>query len=398
MMTTLTVAAPISQASIKPKHYVLALDGVRCLAILIVVLRHTGFGASSAFLPLRLIGTLIKISGGVPLFFIISGYLITGILLEARSSENRYRNFIVRRALRIFPLYFAYLSLAIGLTWLFTSTHLHNIWIFVFYIQNMFPDRVNQFGAILPVYHLWTLGVQEQFYFLWPFVIWSCSSLRRVRGLCWTILVCSFLLRAFLTIHMGDSVLADRLMPTRACEICLGALLAVERYNKTWISHVLPKLMLPLATLLIVLACTRIEEKMPGLVLVEGTVALLAACLLAAALVPNSLTARILSLPLFTTIGRKYSYGLFILHPAVILFCEKVLHLNHTTADSIERTVFTLCASLLLAMLSYHFFEKPFLVLKRFFAEPPRKRRFAATSPFRSTSPINLAEESSRAS
>jgi peptidoglycan/LPS O-acetylase OafA/YrhL len=358
---------PSNLIPVKPKRYVLALDGVRFLAILVVILKHTGLGATSTFLPIRLLGSLVKIGGGVPLFFIISGYLITGILLDTRSSENRYRNFIARRSLRIFPLYFAYLLFAIALTRLLTPTHLHSIWVFTFYLQNIFVDRANNFGAILPVFHLWTLGVQEQFYLLWPVLIWSCSNLRHVRALCWGVLLGSFLIRAFVTIHLGDLVLADQLMPSRAGEMCLGGLLAVERYNESWISRIWPKLMLPLFAVVITLVLLHVENGKTGFLFVEEIVALVAACLLAAALIPASTTSRILSHRSLTSIGAKYSYGLFIFHPAILDFCSKVLHLGHSPVDSVERVLITLTASLILAILSYHCFEKPFLSLKRYF-------------------------------
>jgi peptidoglycan/LPS O-acetylase OafA/YrhL len=374
-MTTMEVAPPIALIPSKPKRYVLALDGVRFLAILIVILKHTGLGATSSFLPLRLIGSLVKIGGGVPLFFIISGYLITGILLDTRSSEHRYRNFIARRSLRIFPLYFAYLLLAVGITWLTTPVPLHNIWVFAFYLQNIFLSRANHFGAALPVFHLWTLGVQEQFYLVWPFLIWSCTTLRRVRGLCWTVIIGSILARYFVAIHLGDFPLATQLMPSRAGEMALGGLLAIERYDETWISRIWPRLMLPLAVTMVALVLFHIEENEGiGRLFVEEVLALLAACFLSAALVPASRTSNILSNRFFTTIGGKYSYGLFILHPVVLIpFCDSMLHLGHSRSAGVARVVITLSLSLVLAVVSYHFLEKPFLSLKRYF--PARQKR-----------------------
>jgi peptidoglycan/LPS O-acetylase OafA/YrhL len=322
---------------------------------------------------------MVKIGGGVPLFFIISGYLISGILLETRTTDNRYRNFMARRSLRIFPLYFAYLFLVVALTWLTTSRPLHSIWVFAFYLQNIFLERADNFGAVLPVFHLWTLGVQEQFYFAWPFLLWGCSSLRRMRSLCWGIILGSVLIRMFLTIHLGEFGLAERLMPCRAGEMCLGTLLAVERYDETWISRIGPRLMAPLSLLLIVLVIRHTEGGNLGMLVVEEVLALLAACLLAGALVPASHTARILSHPLLTAIGGKYSYGLFMFHPVVLLFfCGKVLHLGNGSTAGIERLVVTLCGSLVLAVLSYHFFEKPFLSLKRFFPAQQKQRTSAS--------------------
>jgi peptidoglycan/LPS O-acetylase OafA/YrhL len=112
---------------------------------------------------------------GVDLFFVLSGFLITSILLSARGSEHCFRTFFIRRTLRIFPLYFVWLGLVFGLNALverdsitalepqlpYFATYTSNFWIANH--LGWFPsDRLN---------HLWSLAIEEQFYLLWPFAV-----------------------------------------------------------------------------------------------------------------------------------------------------------------------------------------------------------------------------------
>ena len=159
-------AAPGTAAEIRP-HYP-ALDGLRGIAVLGVVLCHL------LFRPLTF-GWM-----GVPLFFVLSGFLITGILLRTRERPDYFRRFYWRRALRIFPIYYLYLvgSLVIGLLLAypvgdlgFAALYLHNHRV-PGYIWQM-PEF---FGG-----HTWSLAVEEQFYLLWPLTVWVLSARNIVR-------------------------------------------------------------------------------------------------------------------------------------------------------------------------------------------------------------------------
>src|SRR4051812_432361 len=146
----------------------LGIDGLRGTAILAVVICHF-----SALLPRAdhpWIGVLENGWAGVDLFFVISGFLITGILLDAKGEANYFRNFYARRALRIVPLYYGFLIVALLLRqweaqpWLWTWTV--NYWL---------PMRMGAAGTawtswnemIIP---FWSLAVEEQFYLIWPIV------------------------------------------------------------------------------------------------------------------------------------------------------------------------------------------------------------------------------------
>ncbi|MGH9412497.1 MAG: acyltransferase family protein [Terriglobales bacterium] len=136
-----------------------ALDGLRGLAIILVLLHHCeprlrslGLGTVSAW------GWV-----GVNLFFVLSGFLITGILLDERTQPHFFRNFYARRGLRIWPLYFLVVPLV------YFTFGPHSSWIgsrpgwlyFLFYVQNLVPG-LN--GALYPT---WSLAIEEQFYLVW---------------------------------------------------------------------------------------------------------------------------------------------------------------------------------------------------------------------------------------
>lgn len=159
------------------------LDGLRGLAIAIVVLGHmmvfgVGFGLSR-------LGALPPL--GVTLFFVLSGFLITRILLDARNKSNYYLSFYARRALRIWPLYFLILAVLFwitnhrvaGLT--FDENQVH--WpFFVLYVQNIVYKNATLLGP--PALGItWSLAVEEQFYTTWPFVVRNLTNITLKRFL-----------------------------------------------------------------------------------------------------------------------------------------------------------------------------------------------------------------------
>jgi len=173
------------------------LDGLRAIAILLVVPHNLNLMVTSGGIAHVFIAALYRGWIGVELFFVLSGFLITGILLDARDAPDYYRSFFVRRVLRIFPLYYATLIVlfvllpALGLLpasfkrdpmvelslWAYFSN-----WYGAFHQG---PDAVS---------HFWSLAVEEQFYLLWPFVIHRRSA-EWVMRLCFAIAAAALALR-----------------------------------------------------------------------------------------------------------------------------------------------------------------------------------------------------------
>jgi len=155
------------------------LDSLRGIAILLVLFFH-GFNITGAMTSLSgpaHIFAVLSFGGwtGVYLFFVLSGFLITGILLRARTRPDYYRHFYIRRALRIFPAFYLLLLLLCVLprTGLLEGRHVGwpFIWLSFFYLANM----TTLFGVPGQYAALWSLAVEEHFYFIWPTVIRSLS-------------------------------------------------------------------------------------------------------------------------------------------------------------------------------------------------------------------------------
>lgn len=167
-----SAASPASARS-RPDHYVPGLDGIRAIAVLAVLLFH--FGVS------WLAGGLL----GVDTFFVLSGFLITTLLLKEWSDTGRisFRAFYARRARRLLPALFVMIAVVcVYAAWfaepdtrssirtdvLSTIGYFSN-WRFIFAKQNYFQ----RYGPPSPVLHTWSLAVEEQFYLLWPLVVWA---------------------------------------------------------------------------------------------------------------------------------------------------------------------------------------------------------------------------------
>ena len=160
------------------------LDGVRGVAILLTLMFHS-------FDPTQ--SLVIFGERGVDLFFVLSGFLITGILIETRQKADYFRNFIARRAVRILPLYYLFIvlmlfvlpqvlklvpsSVEIPPDFVKLQSGPSGLWTVWVYLQNFV---LGQGPKALPgLGHLWSLAVEEQFYLFWPVVIWFLPAARR---------------------------------------------------------------------------------------------------------------------------------------------------------------------------------------------------------------------------
>jgi peptidoglycan/LPS O-acetylase OafA/YrhL len=152
-----------------PSRHFPRLDGLRGVAILLVLL-HQLDHIEGGGLAARVLGYTLDFGWtGVQLFFVLSGFLITGILLDGQSGPSPYRHFIVRRALRIFPLYygalFAFTIVLPALGLIPASYREHAVWYWL-YVSNWTEPA---WHGQLP--HFWSLAVEEQFYLLWPLLV-----------------------------------------------------------------------------------------------------------------------------------------------------------------------------------------------------------------------------------
>lgn len=185
MVATQVIPAVVTQRSTQ-KH-IPELDGLRGVAILLVLVGH----ATSYH--------LLAVSG-VSLFFVLSGFLITRILVDSASKPHYFRNFYIRRALRIWPLYFLILGIAY-LTPLFPFSHAElPAYRFLLYIQNFWS--LNHAPPILGT--TWSLAIEEQFYMVWPLVIWLCRTPRNVAWMAAVLIAVTPAFRVLYHLHGVD--------------------------------------------------------------------------------------------------------------------------------------------------------------------------------------------------
>ncbi len=212
-----------------------ALDGLRGIAILMVFMRHSIFGMetnSKILAPFLTAGQLTW--SGVDLFFVLSGFLIGGILLDAKQSPRYFKTFYIRRAYGIFPLYFL-------VTRLFLFRHLPFHLIpgtlgdysalsipllsYLTLTQNFWMAHLGWFGPQAMMV-TWSLAVEEQFYVTIPFIIRYCNRRRLVAVLVFVV-VAAPLLRVLLQHFAHGEFACYVLMPCRADALCMGALAAL---------------------------------------------------------------------------------------------------------------------------------------------------------------------------
>lgn len=223
------------------KRFYPALDGLRALAVLMVFFEHY---QASNYLALNWGWA------GVDVFFVLSGFLITGILYDTRDAPRRFRTFYARRTLRIFPLYYAVLLFGVVLTpvfhwiwnpaWVLWFAYLGNYARFVYLASPLFPmgaiehliaqAHIQRMPALF-LGHFWSLAVEEQFYLVWPFIVFSVRDRVRLRNLCVVICCLTLVARIVCVFAVPQRYLAAELLyrvtPLRADALLIGGLVAL---------------------------------------------------------------------------------------------------------------------------------------------------------------------------
>ena len=206
---------PIVRSWVLPKH-IPELDGLRAIAILLVLVHHQAFWMASSTLRSVIERGVV----GVDLFFVLSGFLITGILLDSQGQRHAARNFYVRRGLRIWPLYFSLLAVAMLLFRRMMPVSFA-FWPYLLLTQNFF--YFTSMGPILEP--TWSLAVEEQFYFIWPWIVLRCRR-ETVMKLCATVLALSPIVRFGLRMAGANPRFLYVNTLCRLDPIAMGALIA----------------------------------------------------------------------------------------------------------------------------------------------------------------------------
>lgn len=339
------------------------LDGVRAIAVFMVIFFHFFFKPELNFPPL-----LIKFANfgrtGVSLFFVLSGFLITRILIATKESPGYFSNFYIRRSLRIFPLYYLYLTLIFIILPLIAgkpfppfNLQVYN-WI---YLQDF--ALAFRWEHVSPR-HLWSLSVEEHFYLFWPLLIYLLT-VGKIVITSVSIIVIAFVVK-YLMIEYD--YIAYYFTFARIDELSMGALLAVlEIKNKLIDKNANKFLLISVALAIPTVALLAIFTDLGSAIIQIVKYNLLAFTFLGIiayviSIGETSWPKRFLRNKPMVFAG-KISYGLYIYHPLCIAaVCSIFPKMNLALVF-----VIALGFTILVASASYYLFELNFLKLKRFF-------------------------------
>lgn len=324
------------------------IDGLRAIAVIPVIFFHAGLSwLSGGFV-------------GVDIFFVISGYLITSIILEQRTQDNfSLLAFYERRARRILPALFLVMLCCLPLAWIWMVPSQYkdfsqSLIAVTFFISNfLFWKQSGYFSAEAdekPLLHTWSLAVEEQYYILFPLFIMIAWRLGRqnMTYLIAFIALASFVFAQWLSRHMPSA--SFYILPTRAWELLAGSLVAFFLFTRKPMSN---KYLASLGLLLILVSFFLLNEDLPfpsyfTLLPVLGT------CLIIL-FSSSTWVAKILSLKLFVGIG-LVSYSAYLWHQPLLAFARVKL----LTQPPMLLMIGLALLSFVLAAITWRWVERPF--------------------------------------
>ena len=334
------------------------IDGLRTLAVIPIILLHGGFDWLS--------GGYV----GVDIFFVISGYLITSIILkEKEAGIFTIAGFYERRVRRILPALFFVLLATLPFAWLWLLPHeLINfgeslIAVPIFSSNFLFLQESGYFAEdaeLIPLLHTWSLAVEEQFYIFFPLIMIVFWSL----GKRWLLAIISLI--ALLSLGLtewGWREFPDAnfyLIPTRAWELMAGVLVAFYLYYKRQPSGIICQPASFLGLALIIYAIIFLDKSVPFPSL-YALIPVLGSVLIILFTVPNSLVYKLLSLRLMVGIG-LISYSAYLWHLPLFAFA-RIYNIDELAPWLIGLLSIV---TLLLAYFSWRFVERPFRNKQRF--------------------------------
>jgi peptidoglycan/LPS O-acetylase OafA/YrhL len=344
-------------------RYMTQLDALRGIAVLVVMISHI-----NGDVPSLHIGTLFHYGwAGVDLFFVLSGFLITGILLRTKDDSTYFINFYARRILRIWPLYFCLLAFGFLLVPMLqpglkpTVTEQCHPWqAYLFFVQNLIVPKGGAFG---PLEITWSLCVEEQFYLLWPIIVLLCSPKVITRIAAGAVLI-SLTLR-FSAAHHWLHLDTYHNTLCRLDGLALGSIAAIllPRYPAKTIRRA--------SLLLGTLAAVSITATVPFTLVMWAFPALISVLFVAGMCLSLSITfsPRIR----FLSYAGRISYGLYLLHALAfdVLRDKHIRHFIAITHSAVFNDLLLFLCSMslafVLAQTSWKFLESPALSLKQYF-------------------------------
>ena len=371
-----------------PGGHMPALDGLRGLAILMVMLFHQTVMLPATATDRAYASFARKLGSGVDLFFVLSGFLITGILFDAKGAGGYFRNFYARRALRIFPLYYGVLVVALVILPQFPHPKLakwsgtggsEQFWYWS-YLSNWRIGWVGYHHGILD--GSWTLAIEEQFYMVWPLVV-AALGRRSLAKVCIGLIVAAFVERVALIAAGGPAMGVHTFTTSRMDTLAVGALIAMLARGPGGLGALMAPARWVGAAAAALVALPWLTGWMPaglaGAVVHSAGYSATAAAygallILAVGAPPGSRLARSLTWRPLLVLG-TFSYALYLFHYPILGAIRDLAYgparfprvLGSPLPGQLLFYAVATPPAVALAWLSWHLYEQPFLRLKRYF-------------------------------
>jgi peptidoglycan/LPS O-acetylase OafA/YrhL len=398
------------------RNHIPELDGLRGIAVIAVVLKHLNFRFDGPFAlggASGLVAAVLEAGWiGVDLFFVLSGFLITGILLDAKGGPGFFRNFYARRTVRIMPLYFGYLIAVVFLLPILElpfgnvpRTERSGALSLFAYYYNLWVAHTQR--PVAGLHHFWSLAVEEHFYLVWPLIVWSVSRRTLVR-ICAIGAAVSFGIPIGVVLSGAWIQVAYLITPCRLDGLLAGAIAAVawrDTATSVRLRGLAPYIFVGSGALTLGVALGQRHfaafvdfRDIPPHVSTDSS---LVVTLGIAALGPFFASALIMVLDapshawyrravdcrILRSFG-KYSYGIYVL-PVIVLVCvvvalERYMPVGFQELPGATQKLIAgaciLVSSFGVGFISYHLFERHFLRLKQFFEYQSPVARTAKTA------------------
>ncbi|MFV8465662.1 acyltransferase family protein [Flavobacterium sp. LB1P62] len=337
------------------------LDALRAFAVFAVICCHyfvkNRIGSETLLVKIAAIG-----NSGVSLFFVLSGFVITRILIQTSNLDNYFKSFYMRRTLRIFPLY--YFSLV--LYYLIPSLLDGNLFFeisskqlaYVFYLQNF--ARTFNWGAVGPE-HFWSLSVEEHFYLLWPAIVYFCLKINNKTLLNWSfiIIILVHLLRFFMS-YKGYEI--NVFTFTRLDQLVLGGLLAVYELKAGLLKR---DNLYKYIGLIVIGALGILMLELFGSIIIKEVfkhtffgILYLGVILYVISIKDDSIISQLLQNKFIQFLG-KISYGIYVWHMLSIILID-----YYFQTDIYIGFILVVLLTIVISWISFNLIELPFLKLK----------------------------------
>lgn len=370
--SAVSVRNQIGSAKISKVVYLPGLNGLRAIAALAVVISHITLGLREFGLNNRIFGTdtdgnprgLLLAGFGVSIFFTLSGFLITFLLLKEKEVNGyiKIKDFYIRRILRIWPLYYLYFFICLMSILGYSITYTKSSIPFYVFLAANIPFIL---GKTLPfLAHYWSLGVEEQFYLFFPQIAKQTNK-RLLKTSIALIFILLFLKFTFWILYRKYSIELPFLAisTTRFHAMLIGVVGAILYYgkNQKFLSVTTLKLSQIIAwTCIFFIAINKFHI---ASVIDEELVSIISVFLIMGQVTKRNNIVK-LENKVCDFIG-KISYGIYVIHPLLIFYFAKFLgHFTGTITNYLFVYFLITMATVLLAYLSYEFYEKKFLKLK----------------------------------